>query len=365
MSIATEISRLQTAKADIKTAIEAKGVTVPSSAKIDDYATLVGQIQTGGGSLNLTTLNVTPTTSAQQIIPTSPVDGYDEVNVAAVTSAIDNNITAGNIKKDVTILGVTGTLAGGFDLLGIKSGTKTTITKADGDYIAEILGYAICRYLFESTQVTSADYSGITSITRANAIQYLHSYCSHLTFINFDNITKINGDRSFQYAFQSCTQLTTISFPLLQSLTGVQVALNTFSGCSNLTSINFPSLTTISGTNALQTMFNNCSNLSTATVHPSALSNSTQNLNLLGSVTGSAFTTLRLSATATNNIYLSWAGYLDSDSILDVLNHLSTEATGKTCAFKNLTVASSDPNYSAISAKVSALTNWTITGLTI
>lgn len=47
MSIASEIQRLQTAKADIKTAIEAKGVTVPSSATIDTYDDYVSQI-TGG-----------------------------------------------------------------------------------------------------------------------------------------------------------------------------------------------------------------------------------------------------------------------------------------------------------------------------
>lgn len=52
MSIATEISRLQTAKADIKTAIEAKGVTVPSNATLDTYDTYVSQIQTGGGGTN-------------------------------------------------------------------------------------------------------------------------------------------------------------------------------------------------------------------------------------------------------------------------------------------------------------------------
>ena len=49
MSIASEISRLQTAKADIKTAIEAKGVTVPSSATIDTYDDYVSQISGGGG----------------------------------------------------------------------------------------------------------------------------------------------------------------------------------------------------------------------------------------------------------------------------------------------------------------------------
>lgn len=47
MSIASEISRLHTAKADLKTSIENKGVTVPSATKLDGYASLVDQIQTG------------------------------------------------------------------------------------------------------------------------------------------------------------------------------------------------------------------------------------------------------------------------------------------------------------------------------
>lgn len=54
-------------------------------------------------------LNVTPTTSAQTITAPEGTDGYSPVNVSAVTSSIDANIQAENIKKDVTILGVTGT----------------------------------------------------------------------------------------------------------------------------------------------------------------------------------------------------------------------------------------------------------------
>lgn len=44
MTIASEITRLQTAKADIKTAIESKWVTVPSSAKLDSYDDYISQI---------------------------------------------------------------------------------------------------------------------------------------------------------------------------------------------------------------------------------------------------------------------------------------------------------------------------------
>ncbi len=49
MSIVSEIERLQNAKANIKTAIENKGVSV-GDGLIDTYADKINQIQTGGGS---------------------------------------------------------------------------------------------------------------------------------------------------------------------------------------------------------------------------------------------------------------------------------------------------------------------------
>ena len=52
MSISTELTRLQKAKTDIKAAIEAKGVTVPSNDRIDEYSTYISQISSGA-SLNI------------------------------------------------------------------------------------------------------------------------------------------------------------------------------------------------------------------------------------------------------------------------------------------------------------------------
>jgi hypothetical protein len=57
------------------------------------------------------TKTVTPTTSKQDITPDSGML-LSKVIVNAVTAAIDENIVAGNIKKDVTILGVTGSYEG-------------------------------------------------------------------------------------------------------------------------------------------------------------------------------------------------------------------------------------------------------------
>ena len=44
MSIQSEITRLSGAKSDIADAIEAKGVTVPASTKLNGYANLINLI---------------------------------------------------------------------------------------------------------------------------------------------------------------------------------------------------------------------------------------------------------------------------------------------------------------------------------
>ena len=54
MSIQTELTRLTNAKAAIQTAIEGKGVTVPSRTRLDGMAALIESIEAGeGGSFDL------------------------------------------------------------------------------------------------------------------------------------------------------------------------------------------------------------------------------------------------------------------------------------------------------------------------
>ena len=53
MSIQTELTRIINAKAAIKTAIEGKGVTVPSDTLLDGMAALIESIEAGGGEKTL------------------------------------------------------------------------------------------------------------------------------------------------------------------------------------------------------------------------------------------------------------------------------------------------------------------------
>ena len=61
MSIQTELTRLTNAKAAIQTAIEGKGVTVPSGTLLDGMAALIESIEAGGGSGNFATGTFTTT----------------------------------------------------------------------------------------------------------------------------------------------------------------------------------------------------------------------------------------------------------------------------------------------------------------
>ena len=53
MSVQSEITRIESAKTAIATAIEGKGVTVPEGTKLDGMAALIDSIEAGGGAENL------------------------------------------------------------------------------------------------------------------------------------------------------------------------------------------------------------------------------------------------------------------------------------------------------------------------
>lgn len=104
MSIATEIARIQQAKADLKASINAKGGTITDET-IDEYASKVTALPSPKEE---ETKTVTPNfSSGNQVI--TPTTGKV---MTQVTINKDGNLIADNIKSGVTIFGITGTYEG-------------------------------------------------------------------------------------------------------------------------------------------------------------------------------------------------------------------------------------------------------------
>lgn len=133
MSIASEISRLQTAKTDIKTAIEAKGVTVPSSAKIDVFDDYIAQIPTGGSYQSKT---VSPTESSQIVSPDSGYDALSSVTVNAISNIYVGSGIARKSSSDLTASGATVTVPAGYyssqATKSVSSGSATAPASISG-----------------------------------------------------------------------------------------------------------------------------------------------------------------------------------------------------------------------------------------
>lgn len=88
----------------IKDAINAEGGNITENTPYSEYASKITAVT------NIEAKSITPTTSEQTITASGSVDGFSPLTVAAVTSAIDTNISAGNIKSGVSILGVDGSV---------------------------------------------------------------------------------------------------------------------------------------------------------------------------------------------------------------------------------------------------------------
>lgn len=108
MSIATNLEKLETDITNAYDAVQTKGGTIPSDKNTENLSTAISSISGGGGKPEQSK-TATPSTSSQTILPDT---GYtlSSVTVNAVTSSIDNNIKANNIKEGVSILGVEGSI---------------------------------------------------------------------------------------------------------------------------------------------------------------------------------------------------------------------------------------------------------------
>ena len=262
---------------------------------------LTASLHGGGSAPVIEELNVTPSTSAQTITAPEGTDGYSPVNVSAVTSSIDANISAGNIKKDVTVLGVTGsyegvapsgtkpiTTNGVHDVSGYASADVQVPTTAPEIYrvfrvnngkiensistpfiplpstatdISDNCYYKAYYYTPASVLSGAIDLSSLTTISGSSACYYMFTYCYGITSVDLSSLTTLSGQNACAYMFMACSGITSVDLSSLTTISGQQVCSNMFYDCTALTSVDLSSLTTISGRLGCSNMFYDCTAL--------------------------------------------------------------------------------------------------------
>lgn len=145
-------------------AIRTKGGTRAALKYPDGFTSAIGAIKT---TPILQAKTVTPAREQQEVGPDSDYDGLSKVTVSG-----DTNLTPENIKKDVSIFGVTGTLeSGGAQLKGvIVEGSPQTL----GQYIKGVRNRELVtetitqegqfRFFFDSNSILYA--SKMTMVLR-------------------------------------------------------------------------------------------------------------------------------------------------------------------------------------------------------
>ena len=92
MSVQSEITRLENAKAAIKAAIEGKGVTVPEATLLDGMASLIESIEAGGGGVDGSPFGATLASGV--FVPSETITGSYDIPTGFSIDDLPSNLYA-------------------------------------------------------------------------------------------------------------------------------------------------------------------------------------------------------------------------------------------------------------------------------
>ena len=282
MSVASEITRLQNAKSDIKASIENKGVTV-GDGTIDTYASKINEISTSSAVPQFT-------------------GNYDKIGLKTIGWSDEeinyyqkNGVQWNNTEDEYFKL--TDTELIGDDSQNTRFLPKNTTKKKFGNY-------------YKLLAIPMLDTS---SVTHMDSMFYNCNSLTTIPLLNTSSVTNMNG------MFKGCNSLTTI--PLLNTSSVTNMS-SMFNACSSLTTI--PLLNTSSVTN-MSSMFISCNSL---TIIPLLNTSSVTNMNGMFNACSSLTTIPLLNTSSVTNMVNMFNGcnslktipMLDTSGVTDMVN---------------------------------------------
>ena len=210
-------------------------------------------------------INIEPNKNPQDF---TPAEGtfYNKVHVQAVSSDCDPNIQPENIKKNMSILGVTGTYEGDTSEYFGSIGVRATETSNVGSWIYSIQALPdTMAFWGVRADGLFAQFQGsrLPLIDVSNAKSFA-SFCYNCTqLLEIPQYDFSNGT-NFMGAFNSCINITTVPNLNLNAYSTAAM----FSNCTNLLSTNSITISSYNN-NGICTeayMFNNCTNLRTVNI---------------------------------------------------------------------------------------------------